>query len=527
VRFRLLTAQNNLVIDPPTEDIYRLLKPVLTMEVVNRFYARGPEVESHPTVDHFELFYWDFKNRLVTGIGFYQKISVILEAAGHTVELVAVGPPRRPESLITDWDRIFNIPGFELRPGQLEALVEFDAYYKAGLPGRFDCATGWGKTLIFSLIARLYPKARIHIASKSVPVLAERIMPELRQFVPDVGMYGGGHKQKGHRIQLYTFDSLPNSDFDCDILLCDESQQAGANVAAECLARYIGSCNYGFSATHDMRLDEKDLRVESLFGPVVFKVGYQEAADAGLVVPIEVHWGDVRLDDDPIAGIVHPVERKRWAYWRNEPRNRIIAADAVKYPDKQVLITCETIDHALGLKKFLPEFPLVYSANSITSDRKRRLYRAGLWPAAGLKPMTDERLTALSSAFAGGRLRKAIVTTVWNVGVSMNYLEVLLRADGGASPINDTQIPGRTSRTNTAIDKKVSIIHDYLDQFSVGPRNRASGRRSNYHKNGWTQYNPDGTVWSPRAVQQVVRRRKLPDAAVPPKQQDLFEPEIQ
>ena len=89
-------------------------------------------------------------------------------------------------------------------------------------------------------------------------------------------------------------------------------------------------------------------------------------------------------------------------------------------------------------------------------------------------------------------MKKVIATTVWNVGVSFNALEVLIRADGGGSPINDIQIPGRVSRISEG--KTHGIVHDYLDQFNSSFRSRAKKRSSTYAKNSWEQVMPQRSV---------------------------------
>jgi superfamily II DNA or RNA helicase len=105
------------------------------------------------------------------------------------------------------------------------------------------------------------------------------------------------------------------------------------------------------------------------------------------------------------------------------------------------------------------------------------------------EPLTSlKRRIWLTKQFEQGKLKKVIATTVWNVGVSFNHLEVLIRADGGGSPINDVQIPGRVSRLNDK--KEYGIVHDYIDQFNSSFQNRAKSRKRTYEKHGWTQVMP-------------------------------------
>jgi hypothetical protein len=79
--------------------------------------------------------------------------------------------------------------------------------------------------------------------------------------------------------------------------------------------------------------------------------------------------------------------------------------------------------------------------------------------------------------------------------VDFKNLQVLIRADGGGSKINDHQIPGRVSRISDDADKKIGVIHDFLDCFDVGYKNRSEKRRANYAELGWTQF-IDGRLWA-------------------------------
>lgn len=289
---------------------------------------------------------------------------------------------------------------------------------------------------------------------------------------------------------VYNLEVEENHTYFANGILVHNCHEAASDDAAEQLGRYDRSINIGLSATHDMRLDNKDLRTEAMFGPVVYKMDYAEAVKHGMVVPIEVQWANVIMDVDPCGSTDNPTEKKRHGIWRNEVRNQLIANDARRYgPDVQVLISCETIEHALHLKKLLPEFEVIYAANGIKPGDADYFHRLGVWPDDHV-PMTQERLSQLTALYERGKLKKAIVTTVWNVGVDFTYLSVLCRADAGGSPINDTQIPGRTSRTNAAISKGTSTIHDYLDQFNTGFRTKAQKRRKSYAAHGWKQMLP-------------------------------------
>lgn len=488
----LLRHGNRLVIDPSTADVRAIIEPKLSFTAKIQLHGAALYIDENrglktKLVD-YKVFTIEHKGRIATALGFYDRIVKALTYHGYQVKTKNLLPHPKPEVFQPQWDRLYDPQyGIQLRPTQEDFLFKFFARLQLGLPGCFDCSPGVGKSFLIGVIALLLPKAKIHYTSKRASVLRTRIYPELCGMLPSVGLVGAGMHKKGCRVQGYSFDSMHHSDGKCDILIIDEAAEVAADSISEEIGRYDEALCYGLSATFNQRLDNKDLRVEAICGPVIHKVGYQEAAGHGLVVPLEVIWTDVTMDMNPCAGIDNPVERKRAGIWRNEYRNALIAADVMKYTDEQVMITCETIEHALALKQQMPDVPLVYAARDISVHKKNYFRREGIWPDGGLKPMTPERLQMLTRLFERGKLRKVIVTTVWNVGVSMNHLEVVVRADAGGSKINDTQIPGRASRTNEAIGKIKGIIRDYRDNFDTGFKAKSTKRHSSYAANGWKQ----------------------------------------
>lgn len=475
----LLKSGNRMVVEPTTATIYDLLAPILTFTEKKLLHG----YEAKKTGSHIELIDWecfgeDYKGRMACPFGFWKRIKEKLTKSGYVVAMRDLQPPKNKDVFKPYWNRLKN---FELRNGQDEFLLKI----LSQRCGRFDCPPGYGKSFLIGLTALLLPKARIDIVTKRVAVARDRIYPELCGMVPDVGMVGGGKQKKDHRVMVYTAGSFHHCEGDADILFGDECHELASDNLAYKMGRSDMSRNFGLSASHDMRLDGKDLRVEGIFGPVVYKMPYAEAKDGGMVVPIEILWRPVIMDYDPCEG-ERDVEKKRLGIWTNDYRNDLIAEDARRYDkDTQVLITCDVIEHAVNLKSRLPEFELVHMEDGLSMADRRNYIRRGLLEPH--EPHLDRaRRDMLTRAYERNELKKVICTTVWNVGVSFNHLPVLIRADAGGSPINDTQIPGRVSRI--AEGKKVGVVHDYMDQFSTAFRRKALNREKSYAAHNWKQH---------------------------------------
>lgn len=479
---------NMMVVNPTDDEIFSLLKPVLSF--TEKVQYRAQELKerkmqglgAYEQVEH-TLLEIDFKERIATMFGFWKLVRDTLKRAGYTVKFKDLTPDKG-DKFKPVWK---NIAQYDLREGQ----PEFVKKILTNRCGRIDCPTGFGKSFMIGIIAALLPKARIDVVTTKLSVLRERIYPELQHMVGDVGLVCTGKNIRNKRVMCWSARSLHKAEADADIVFGDECHELAADSSAAQLVRWQNSRNFGLSASHNMRYDGKDHRMHGVFGPIIYKVSYSEAESANLVVPIRCKWSSVNLDTNP-ASRVDPsdtVGLKRHGFWRNDYRNAIIAEDARTYDkDTQVLIVVETIEHAMNLKKHLPEFTLVYRENGILERDKQKYVKQGCISPS--EPIVDLELRQKRTKdFESGKLKKAIVTSIWNVGVSFNKLQVLMRADGSSSSINDVQIPGRVSRIHDG--KEYGVVHDYLDQFDARLARRASKRATNYKQMGWDQDFPD------------------------------------
>ncbi len=485
---------NMLMVHPTSDAVFAALRPELSFTESKQYF--GPERKQRiragkapfENIEH-NLFELDTNGRVATAFGFWRVIRDKLRAEGYQVNFKD-NTPTAEHALTPDWDalgRMLDSLGYKLRDNQ----PEFVKKILTNRCGRIDCPPGFGKTFMIGVIAALLPKARIDVVTRRAAVLKERIYPELVSMVGDVGIICSTKKQKDCRVMCLSAGSLGHARADADILFGDECHELGADRSSAALMRWQSSRNFGLSASHE-RPDGKDLRCEGIFGPIIMTVDYATAEGARMVVPIKILWSSVVMDYDPASGIDDPVTAKRLRYWTNDFRNSVIAEDAKKYDDDtQVLITVETLEHAMNLKRLLPEFSLVHMENGLSGRDRTRYIQAGCINHSE-PDMTIEHRAKLTKDFESGKLKKVIATTVWNVGVSFNSLEVLIRADGGGSPINDIQIPGRVSRT--ASGKEFGAVHDYADQFSRSSKMRASRRAKSYEKQGWDQTFPRASM---------------------------------
>jgi superfamily II DNA or RNA helicase len=429
----------------------------------------------------YKLFRYEH-GKIIMLSGYLARVAARLKKLGCPATLVDTSPTRkRPDCYEENWDNLVGRITF--RPRQEECLRAI-VKSKCGI---IKAVTGFGKTTSIGALALLFPKAKIHVVTKSVDV-AERIVKALKRFIPKVGFVGDGSRY-WERVTVITAGSLAHSDGDADFLFCDEVHQlATVNFSTELARRYRHSRNFGLSATPYARMDNAHAVLEPIFGPMIFELTYQQAVELGLVVPIRVKWLPIRMQYNPAERYSNRVAKKRAGIWTNTARNQIIADAVREYPDThQILILVETIEHAVNLGRLLPEYTLVYSAmfpNDCAMYKKR-----GLLPA-DYKPLNDYQKHQLRNDFESGKLRRVIATDVWSTGVDFEQLNVLVRADDRDSDIVDVQGPGRVSRIYVSpegVHKSFGEVIDCMDTFDSTFYRKSTGRRNSYKLLGWEQ----------------------------------------
>lgn len=473
----------------PTE-VFALLHDHLSYDQKEFLYgaaARNPTTgkKKKVRITPKRLYGNDESGRLYTGFGFLSRCYQTLKTAGYHIQYLDWdkqfnGQHQRPNRYQANFENVER--NFEYRPRQKDCLESISK----NLQGVVHAVTGYGKRIMIVMACLLYPKAKIHIVIRGVP-LVNQMVAELTRYIPNIGQVGGGRNRMGDRITVFTRDSLANSDFDADFLFGDESHELVTDEGSKMLANYQSTRNFAFTATPTGRSDGSDPRLEMIFGPIVFFISYWDAVDLGLVVPIRVEWRDVLLSHNPAAGL-EDVNRKRWGIWFNDERNDLIANDVISSPeDQQYLVLTDTVYHAVelykrvyGKRKRNPV--LVY--DKIDLDRFERYQNYGDI-SRDIPQMTIDLKEQYRLAFERGEI-DAIATKTWQVGIDPTYLQRLFIADSFRSEIKAQQAPGRASRVNDA-GKEIGIVRDYRDQFDEGFCDAAQARSRIYESLRWEQ----------------------------------------
>lgn len=492
---RVVIRRNGNVIDvsqetpegmrPLSENVLSVLKEQLTYTHVRQlrgfeqYMSDGSRRYVETTAR--QLFHLDVAGALVTGFGALTRVVTTLGQLGVAPMYVDMSPPRlRPNCYQEDWDNLRQHVQF--RPGQEECL----RLITQNQCGQIDATMGFGKGELFLMLGLLYPHAKFHIVAPGKDI-AQSLVRRLSRVFSNVGLIGGGKNYFGTRITVFVSKSMRKSDGDSDFLLCDELHlMAAPSYSYDIAFVWKHSRNFGFSGTVDMRLDKADRELELLFGVPLFKMSYQEAQSQGLVVPITVRWLPIQMEVNPCSGM-DGVRMMRHGIWTNSARNEAIAEDIRRHysnPETQILVLCQSVEHAVHLWNALPDFELCYG--TISPQQIATYKRMGLLPET-FTPMSAKHREELRQGFADGRVKRVIATDVWATGVDFVNLAVLYRTDARASEIIDNQGPGRLSRT--AAGKNGAVLVDCWDLFDSRFTRRSAQRKAHYKKLGWHQTN--------------------------------------
>ena len=464
----VITRSGNLIrVTPGLAD---LLGPLLTYR---RRHQSGPSPDDvfYETV---QLFHVDEKDgSLIAPAGLTSRVCDFLRGIRRTIKFEDLRESTLPEPA---YERLKPLRGKQ--PEAMAAIITSDF-------GVIEAPTAFGKSFVIQMLCLLYPGINIIVCTPYTGLLRDLYAKLSEILTPnELGLVGDGKKELGCRVTLTTDRSLIKCDLaKCRIFIYDEVHRAASPAASKVISRVRGARMYGFSASPYGRSDNADLETEALFGPRICRVTYQEALEDGNVAPIRVQVYSCEG--------MHPYDHSnanvldRHGVWRHAGRNRLAAQAVADARQKlgsnvQILIMVKVVEHAVHLRRYLPDFELVYG--NMKLEKKRTWIKQGLLPNDYVT-LDSEKREALRQRFAAGDLKCVIATGTWSTGVDFPNLEVLIRCDGMTGNIPSTQIPGRATRK--AEGKTFGYVVDFDDSYSVTLNRRALRRLAIYKKKGW------------------------------------------
>lgn len=427
--------------------------------------------KSKTVTSTYRQWYVQEDGAIVFPVGFVPRVCGIIAAYGDVVSRYFRRD--RSDALRLDLSRV-NCTG--LRPEQVQMLQAVDG----NEGGQLISPTGSGKSYGMQEICAMYPEASIIICAPGRETVSTMCRYLQERFGKDgVGQVGGG-KRHTRRITVSTFNSILRVDNveKVDILLADEGHRTPAVLFERNLMAVTSPLKrFMFTATPEGRYDNAELVMESLFGPQLVNIPFQQSVANGSVLPVHIIVKDQPHGPSDAELRRYPAGpfRDRVAIWRNNKRNDMIAKDVQEvmstYDDPQVLVLVDKTEHALILHKYLPDFELVHG--TVDAGRRAQFKKQALLGEDD-KMLTPSERDAVRKRFESGESRRVLATQVFATGVSADQCQIVAIASGSGSVIQFLQSLGRAARKSDATGKTHATAMIWRDTFSFAYTGRAT-----------------------------------------------------
>lgn len=341
-----------------------------------------------------------------------------------------------------------------LRQDQLEALKALtQSKLNSQLPfprGVLGAATNFGKTLLSAAIFKTYNAPTLFILnSKELFQDAAREMPRL------LGEENVGYIASGYPLRLAPFtivmvqtakariQELGESLAKYPVVLVDEGDLATSPTYRVVLNHTYNSfvrVALSGSAFADKRQKEKNERLRSIFGDLIFSIKNKDLIEKGVSSPITVYlWqGNTMIKSNDFT------EEYKLGIIESKERNHAIIQRAKFHVSKgrlPMLILCQKHRHVeILFRRVKRAFPLL-KTNWVHHKKE------------------DRQNTVLK--FEKGKIDILVGSYILKRGKNFPLMKVLINASAGDSISNVLQIIGRAARKHGS--KKKTIMDDFYD----------------------------------------------------------------
>jgi superfamily II DNA or RNA helicase len=392
---------------------------------------------------------WDGKYRPLSGMTGVFPTGIIGLVRKHMPFAVIDDHRKRP--LVIPLDR--NILRKPLRDYQFQCLQAVFAQDRGVLSGRgvIGMSVGGGKTPTGMAIA-------LHIPGKCVVFLHRKDL--LHQWLEEIksftgidaaaigdGAWDGRAEDPGTKFVIAmpqtvgkSTDEFKRCVADAKLFLLDEVHRSSGPAKWMAIAQLVPAYyRLGLTGTPETDNPANDLRLKGVTGNVIFKVGATTLATMGHLVPCKVFIH--RVTNPAVFGDWHTV--RRMLIEDNDGRNdgilKIIKEEVARH--RRVLVICDTVRHAKTL-----------SGMVLSEGINGRLIMG--------RTGSSDRTIARQDV-KNGRLEVVCATGVWDEGINLPNLDVVIIAAGGKSSVRFLQRVGRALRIVPG--KTEGTIHDFFD----------------------------------------------------------------
>lgn len=318
-----------------------------------------------------------------------------------------------------------------------------------------------------------FNKLNTIVAAPLVEV-GRQIYKKFKEYFPEkhIGRIGDGYNDISTDITVSTYASLGKCALEkCQMLLMDEVQNTGGDEISNLLKDVQAVRNFGYTATDSGMFNGCEKLLKGLFGERLIHIEYDEAMDAGAVVPGLVYFVEMPADTRGVnAGSIEMKLAK--GIKRCEERNKLVGEICSLVPDQwQTLVFVDHInDHLIPLYKEMPNGTKYIHRNSSKKD-------------IGSFALSPKQQKEAIENFKEGETQFLLATDCLKAGADFPNVRVVVQASGGTSEVELLQEAFRGSRT--APGKEFFVLIDVHDTHDEQLHTMSLKRQAIYEKQGW------------------------------------------
>lgn len=329
-------------------------------------------------------------------------------------------------------------------------------------------ATNSGKTVVIAAIIKCLGNKNALVVVNSKELLYQTSDRLSRMLGRPVGLIGDSHRSDSDVCvaTIQTLSSLAkHSDLaeqfaSNDILIIDECHHVSGNRTFDVLMEIPGWYRFGLSGTPLQSQALRDLKLIAATGPVCVNISNSYMIKHGWSATPTVHMIDVGTDDDRYWELSYPNAYSACIV-NNDFRNETIAAIAMKEAmnNSSVLIIVDRIKHGLLLQEMIEGSEFLSGQSNI-----------------------ELRMDTLAKLAEGGN-QVVIATNIFDEGVDVPALDVIILAGGGKSYVRLLQRIGRGLRRKEG-DNRLTV-YDFWDDTNKYLIEHSEQRYNTYIEEGF------------------------------------------
>lgn len=313
-------------------------------------------------------------------------------------------------------------------------------------------ASGKSETIIAFIKATKLPTLIVVNRVSLAIQLADRLCENGIQAIP---IHGKTSAYKPATVMVATIGSVMKVSAlaSVKLLILDEVHHAQAKSYQDFLKTTAFPIRFGFSATPTSGDKYKFALIKQYMGDIIHTVDVKELIDNEVIAKPKIEF--IKSVGTPNTNWVSSYI---YSIVLNSNRNKIIK-ELVEKHNLQSLILIRIIQHGKELAKLMPDAVFVSGIDDAEYRKE------------------------IIAKFEKGEIKTLISSNIFNEGISINAIKLLIIASGGKSKIETIQKLGRGLRIRP--DKNEVLVYDFDDNGNIYTERHSNMRKGIYERAGF------------------------------------------